>query len=430
MKDHIRPPIKIDENDKQVTGNGKAYRWKLNVPPSITGTKKRRLFFRIEKAAKEKRDELLASRAGLSAQQLEALAARGMTVEDAVAYTLVHAPIVAGVKMTKLLDDYVNHRTIEVGVSPTYLRTLGSYIKRIKVAFGEQNIGDIAKADIRKFVRALKNKAGDGPASPDTRNHYIQTFVAVFNYAASERLLNKLPTDGISQARGNDEEITVLTVSQAAKLLHALTLPEHAEIAPAALIQLFAATRRSETMLITWDMVTAKYLRLDSVKWGTQRRSPEMPAALLEWLAPLRRMSGLIFAPKDIEADRECAHIMDKKERERAIKEAIKPFEDGYSWRLTLAAKSAGIILPKNVLRHTAITMRVNLAEDIEAAALWAGTSVAKIRSNYRGRGTREDAQNFYALKPSSGAIAAITQEELEKTTTITTPALPQAIRV
>jgi site-specific recombinase XerD len=410
MKDHIRPPIKVDVTGKKVTGNGKAHRWKLNVPASITGTDKQRLFFTTEKAAKDKRDELLSNRKGLSAQQQQELAARGMTVEDAVAYALVHAPIVADKTITKLLDEYIEHRTKEVGISPSYLRTLNSYAKKIKEAFGKEKIGDVTKPKIRFFLDALTTKGGNGPAAPDTRNHYIQTFVALFNYAIDERLLAVSPTDGIRQARGNDGAISVLSVEQAAKLLEALSLPDHAEVAAAALIQLFAAPRRSELMLIKWDIVTAQYLRLDNVKWGTTKRPVELPEALLEWLAPLRKKSGFVFAPKEVEADRDCTHIGNKREREHAIKSAVKPFEDGYAWRLEKAAKAAGFKLPKNVLRHTAITMRVNYTNDIPATARWAGTSVEKIRTNYLGKGTPEDAKRFYALKPKAGNVVAMPQ--------------------
>ncbi len=57
MKDQIRPPIKVSSSGLKLKGDAKPYRWKLNVPASITGTKKVRLFFPTEKAAKEKRDE-------------------------------------------------------------------------------------------------------------------------------------------------------------------------------------------------------------------------------------------------------------------------------------------------------------------------------------------------------------------------------------
>lgn len=414
MKDQIRPPVKVDEDGRVIRGSSKAYRWRLNVPGSITGTSKQRLFFTTEKAANAKREELLTNRKGLSTQQQEGLAARGMTVEDAVAYALAHAPIVADKTMSKLFDEYVEHRTKEVGISPAYLRTLNSYVKKLKEAFGPAKIGEVTKGRIRSFLAGLKSKDGEGEASPDTRNHYLQTLVAVFNYAIEERYLAVSPTDGIRQARGNDGTISVLSVEQTAKLLEALSMPEHAEIAAATLIQLFAAPRRSELMLIKWEIVTTQFLRLDNVKWGTTKRPVEMPETLLEWLAPLRQKSGFVFAPKDVEADRECTKIGNKREREHAIKSAVKPFEDSYAWRLEKAAKAAGVKLPKNVLRHTAITMRVNLTNDLPATARWAGTSVEKIRTNYLGRGTPEDAQRFYGLKPKAGNIVAMNQAKAD----------------
>ena len=424
MKDQIRPPLKVDRNGKRITGNEKAYRWKLNVPASITGTVKQRLFFTTEKAAKEKRDELLGNRQGLSAQQHEGLAARGMTVEDAIAYTLLHAPIVASVTVAKLLDDFVEHRIKEVGIGHAYERTLKSYCKSIKVTFGQKQIGEVTKSGIRSFLSALKSKDGKGPASPDTRNHYLETFVAVFNYAISEGMLNFNHANGISFTKSDDEEIHVLTVEQAMKLLEALRMPEHAEVAPAAYMQIFAAGRRSEMMLVKWELLVGKFLRLDEVKECTNPRPVEMPGALLEWLAPLRKNSGFVFDPKDVTVDRICSHISNNKARKKTIKENATKLGDAYQWRLERAAKSAGIKLPKNVLRHTAITMRVNESRDEPDTAIWAGTSVAKIHSNYLGKATPEDAQRFYALKPEAGNVVALPQGAAGESVNAAAPAL------
>ena len=60
--------------------------------------------------------------------------------------------------------------------------------------------------------------------------------------------------------------------------------------------------------------------------------------------------------------------------------------------------------MPKNVLRHTAITMRVNATGDIEATARWAGNSPAVVVKNYLGAGTPDDAKKFYALEPETEA--------------------------
>lgn len=127
MKDFIREPVKVDARGRVITGDAPVFRWRLNVPASVSGTKKQRLFFRTQKAARAKREALLAFREGLSDQQLAALAARGMTVEDAVKYALAHAPVISTRTLGQVIDAYVHNRISEVGVGERYLATLTSY---------------------------------------------------------------------------------------------------------------------------------------------------------------------------------------------------------------------------------------------------------------------------------------------------------------
>jgi len=145
------------------------------------------------------------------------------------------------------------------------------------------------------------------------------------------------------KAKTKDEQVQVLSIEQAAKLLEMLASPEHSEGAPAALIQLFAGPRRSELPYIKWEVVTGKYLRLEKVKIGTKKRPVEMPDALLEWLAPMRQKRGYVFAPKDFDQDRACLGITDKKARKKAIQLAARACEDAYTWRLEKAAREAGV---------------------------------------------------------------------------------------
>jgi len=70
MRNHIRPPVKVDRHERVIVGPEKAYRWRLNVPASITGTTKQRLFFRTEKQAKQHREALLSNRLGLSGRSI------------------------------------------------------------------------------------------------------------------------------------------------------------------------------------------------------------------------------------------------------------------------------------------------------------------------------------------------------------------------
>jgi integrase len=142
------------------------------------------------------------------------------------------------------------------------------------------------------------------------------------------------------------------------------------------LIQLFAGPRRSELMEIRWEHLIGKYLRLDKTK-VRKKRPVEMPDALLAWLAPYRKNEGLVFAAEG--------------------------GEDGFTYRLSLVAKGAKVDLPRNVFRHTAISMRVAVSGDIAKTSFWAGSSPEIIREHYLGIVTPEDAATFFSLGPTVG---------------------------
>jgi hypothetical protein len=92
MKDAIRDPVKVDAKRRVISGKGEAHRWLLNVPASITGKDKERLFFRTETAAKARRDTLLEARKAAGDDMLVKLKERGMSVAQAINYALKHAP--------------------------------------------------------------------------------------------------------------------------------------------------------------------------------------------------------------------------------------------------------------------------------------------------------------------------------------------------
>ena len=407
-EDLIGAPVKVDRKGNRIRGKGKAWRWKIEIPASVTGTTRKRLYFKSEAEANRERSERNDSFHQVGSGAKVALANVGMTIEDAVAFAVQHAPVVTDMTMTILMENFLKHRSHEMRVTRRYLDNLRSYVGKIKATLGDVLIQNLTKSEIRKFLDGLRSKDGKRIAKTRTRNHYIETLRAILNFALSEGWLKKSPMDGIHTARTDDDVIQTLSINEVARLLEVLALPEHAEVAPAALLQIFAGPRRSELPYIEWEHLIGKYLRLDKVKRNTNKRPVEMSDNLIEWLAPCRQTSGFIFAPAGIDVDRECLHIEDPEVREKEIQKAARILEDGYTWRLNLAAKAAGIVIPKNALRHTSITMRVNFTQNLQGTALWAGNSPAVISSNYMGTGTPEDAKRYYSLKPQTSTVVAM----------------------
>jgi len=109
VKNAIRPPVRIDVNERVIPAHDKTtkvWRWRLNVPASITGTRKERLFFATEKEAKKHAEELLAARRA-GGDLTEKLEARGLSFTDAITYALRHAPKAKPVTITKAIEQFI-----------------------------------------------------------------------------------------------------------------------------------------------------------------------------------------------------------------------------------------------------------------------------------------------------------------------------------
>lgn len=382
MKDTIRDPVKVDSNGRVIPENGKAFRWRLNVPASITGTSKQRLFFKTESAAKAERDSLLAVRKAAGEDLLAKLKERGMSIAQALEYALKHAPRAMPVPIEEAVTSFIASRKA-ANCKPRYLDNLESQLSQVKEEYRGAMIDTISKAQLEVFVKGLSGKDEDTPASPKSRINYIITLTALFNFAVEEGWRGENPAAKIRRP-ALDEVVTAILAPEEAKcLIEEASKPENSDVFPALIVQLFAGPRRSEIPHITWDLFKDNYLRLDKTKIRV-KRAVGLPEVLLQWIAPFRDMKGRLFAPADV-------HFSPKDTR---------PIEDAYTYRLGQIAEAAKVLLPKNVLRHTAITYRVASTGDIEATALWAGNSVQVIREHYLGAATKDEAIAFFSTRP------------------------------
>ena len=387
MKNAIRPPIRIDVNERVIPPHDKTtkvWRWRLNVPASITGTRKERLFFGTEKEAKKHAEELLAARRA-GGDLTEKLKARGLSFTDAITYALRHAPKAKPVTIATAIEQFIASRK-SANCKERYLANLESQLGQVREDFGSTMIDAVTKTQLERFLADLTGKDGETPATPKSRINYIITLNALFNFAVGEGWRGENPAVKIRRPNLDEVATAILSPAQAKQLLDEACKPAYADVFPVLLIQLFAGPRRSELPHITWETIRDSYLRLDTTKVRV-KRPVELPGVLLEWLAPYRG-KGRMFAP-------EAAEFNAKDTR---------PVEDAYTYRLGEIAAAAKLTLPKNVLRHSAITYRVNSTGDIAGTALWAGTSVEVIREHYLGAATKKDAATFYALKPGSQA--------------------------
>ena len=164
------------------------------------------------------------------------------------------------------------------------------------------------------------------------------------------------------------DDVCLLTPEQLRALFD--SLPQR--LIPVLALGAFSGTRRSEAGRLHWRMVKNDCIQVPRViarKKKKGRRAPYFPACSA-WLEPCRKPTGLII-----------------------------PHADWFN-QVTAIAKRIGIDWKQNVLRHSFISYRLAMTQNADQVAYEAGTSVAKIESNYDERASKKDAEEWFAIFP------------------------------
>ena len=385
LKNHIRPPVKVDQNKRLIRSpNGRAKCWRLNVPASLNAGKKRRLFFKTEKEAKDHGAALLEAHVAVSVDLIGQLKKRGLTISGAIQYALRHAPIVGEVELSEACSKFLESRKAK-NCKPRYLAVLKSDLDAFEDEFRGRRLDSLSKADVERYLASLTSKDGETPATPKTRRNVLTSINALMNFAVEQGWRGENPAGKIPKPILDAVRPEILLPEQVALLLEAASGAEFADIFPAVLLQLFAGPRRSELPHLEWGHIRDRYLRLDLTK-TRQPRAVELPETLQLWLAPFARRKGRILQPIGVGFD----------------PKDTRGVEDAYTYRVSQLAAAAKVPLSKNVFRHTAITYREAATSDLLATARWAGHTAAVLERHYRGAATRADAEKFYSLHPAS----------------------------
>jgi len=211
---------------------------------------------------------------------------------------------------------------------------------------------------------------------PVTRNTHRKWIVALWRWC---RKRGFLPLDVTTAAERTDraheprESPVEIMTAQQLRDVFALVASEHAHYLPALALAAFCGMRSAEVHGQKWADIDFErgFVRVTNAKPRTpaNRRVPLCETAKA-WLEPSRRGGGEV-----------CANLA--LERVRGI------------------ARVAGLGLPRNGLRHTWISARVEISGDVARTALEAGTSTAKIHRHYRELMKPEEAKNWFSVLPS-----------------------------
>jgi integrase len=316
-----------------------------------------------------------------------------------------------------VVDELVDTKEID-GVSHVYLKHLRYHLGKFAARF-KGNIGDVSGAEIDVWLRA----AG---LSLRTRNNMRTVLSTLFNFAKVRRYLPKdhSELDAVPIVKQPVGKIEVFTP---AEMVEALCFTEDRMI-PFMVLGAFAGIRHSEILRLEW-----KELRLDdgfvevtAAKAKTAgRRLVPIVDNLREWLLKYRRDEGpvceLLSAAPEIHdivlrINQARLEAWQKKQLERqALPGGLSALADG------LGPETAGAeedFQPfrwrQNVLRHSFISYRVAMVQNVDQVALEAGNSRQMVFSNYRELVTPKAAQEWFTITPKVVEEARGAKEKAE----------------
>lgn len=313
----------------------------------------------------------------------------GRSVLDAARdYARRHCIGLTPVSVVEAVDAFIEERR-KAGASSRYLKDLRS---RLRLGFAEDNRVNLANLTADGIRRWLERQSG---GSRNFNNNFaaIRTLV---RFAVSRRWLPKDCDllDGIAKRKADAGAIEVWTPEEMEALLAGC--PERAVAAMA--ISAFSGLRNAEILRLDWREIHAVegFIEVPATKAKTaSRRLAPCPPNLAQWLAPRAKAEGLVW-------ERNEATLHDDFRR---------------------AAEAAGLAWRENALRHSFISYRVAVIEDVAKVALEAGNSPAMIFANYRQLVRPAAAQRWFGITPARPASVIAFQPE-EAPATAQEPAL------
>jgi integrase len=259
-----------------------------------------------------------------------------------------------------------------------HLENLRKAGRRLNAAFGDVRTSELSPGRIEGWLNGLKNKEGE-PLATATRNQ-VHTYVhRIFWYGKKIGVLASNPLEDAKKARSRKmKDISVLTTDQLDKLMKAAS----PEIIPFFAIGAFAGLRVDEIHKLDWKHIDLEHRKIDLTWFPTKTLQPRwapISENLVAWLNPHFRPCGSLIPV--------ARNGNNSKQRLRNLREKAEKEAGLWPWH-------------KNCLRHSFISYRLALMEDVGKVALEAGHDAKTLAAFYRRPIRKEDAGKFWEVLP------------------------------
>jgi integrase len=264
-------------------------------------------------------------------------------------------------------------------ISLRHFETFLSAGRRLTAAFADVRTSELTAARIESWLSNLEAENGE-PLAVASRNQVQRYVFGILKYGVKIGVLERNPLDGIDKARSRKmKPITVLTQDQAENLLRCAS----PEIIPFFAIGMFAGLRVDEIMKLDWKHINLVNRKIDLTWFTTKTLQPR-------W-APVSDNLATILQSH---AKPEGSLIPRSQQRLRKLREKAEKAAGLWPW-------------PNNAARHSYISYRLSLIEDVAKVALEAGHDPKTLAQWYRRPILKADAEAYFKIStnPSSATL-------------------------
>ena len=272
-----------------------------------------------------------------------------------------------GAKVPDIIEEFLKAKAQDKA-SQAYLKSLGQNLRRFAGSFPGE-ILHIQSDDIDRWLRKFQ-------ISPVSRNSILRCLKVFFSFCKTRSYLPRAEASAaelVALVKTGDTNTEIFQPEELRKIL--LAAPRTA--VPVLAIGGFAGLRAAEIERLDWSAVDLERriitLRANQAKTASRRIVP-ISDNLVRWLEPLQRVGKVV------------------------------PTEEHFREALRTAAK-VGIAWPHNGLRHSYISYRVALINDVNKVALEAGNSPTIIFKHYRELVTEDAAKEWFSIVPPNGWV-------------------------
>ncbi len=274
-------------------------------------------------------------------------------------------------------------------ISSEHLRKRGDKERRLATYFKGERIGEITPEKIRAFLDTLEGIEREAP-TPRTIQDYMGCIGHIFNYAVKRGIVTKNPIKAMDKPRVKpDKDPETLPPDEVRRVMEYAAKETSCKPYLAGLVMaLFCGVRPAELARMRYSDLFPRghneaYLSRTITKTDFPRRA-KLRKNVIAWL----HYAGFSLGEPS-------AYILpgDTEEHRR----------DRYTRLLKRLAKGAGVIIPRDSLRHTAATM-IAAIDGMREAAEELGNDIRTLARHYRHSVPREDAEAFFSILPPPSA--------------------------